>query len=362
MQKGRAVWQNILPTAFLSIGKTSGQTHVIKNDTQFNCKKSQRCFTKMVVRFMLKVVFGGGFSMKKIGCCQRLLLILHLLLIVVFAVACADHHVSSWQQIQPRPAGTPLTIWIATDLHYLSEDLTDEGTLFLSTMENGDGKLTECTPEILDEFVAQVLKARPDALILSGDLTFNGERKSLEDLTEKLNEVQDAGIPVLVIPGNHDIDYPLAFDYEGDSYTMAENITMDSFRQICGGLGYDMAMSRDESSFSYMYQLAEDVQILMLDGNTSEAPGAMGEDTLDWAEKQLKAARENERMVFSVSHQNVLPQNQLLYYGFAFYNYEDVAALLQKYGVTANFSGHSHIQHVSQDQGLKDYATGALSR
>ncbi len=287
--------------------------------------------------------------------------------ILLWGAACSGSsedggiHAKPPGKIPVKKAGEPLTIWVATDLHYLAEGLTDEGPMFMSTMINGDGKLTERTPEILEAFLEQVLTAQPDALVLSGDLTFNGERQSLQELANQLAAVQEAGIPVLVIPGNHDIDYPLAFSYEGEAMRVVENISMDTFQEICGKFGYDQAVSSDPSSFSYAYKLAEDVQILCLDGNTTEYAGSLSMETMKWAENQLAETQKAGVTVLSVSHQNVLPQNQLLYYGFALYNYEEVAAMLQKYGVKANFSGHSHIQHVSREGDLADYATGPLS-
>ena len=255
----------------------------------------------------------------------------------------------------------PLTIWVATDLHYLSEELYGETPIFLTTLKQGDGKLTEKMPQILDIFVEQVLTARPEALVLAGDLTFNGERLSLQHLADKLSVVQQAGIPVLVIPGNHDIDSFWSMTYVGDGMSSTEPITKDGFYEICGAFGYEQAVARDENSFSYLYSLAEDVQLLCLDGNPNDYQGALTEETLAWAEAQLAEAQKQGKTVLTVTHQNVLPQNSLLYYGYAFYNYEDVAAMLQKYGVTANFSGHSHLQHVAQEGDLKDYATGSLA-
>ena len=61
-------------------------------------------------------------------------------------------------------------------------------------------------PELLEAFIDQVIAEHPSALILSGDISMNGEEINHEELAERLHRVQDAGIPVLVIPGNHDIN------------------------------------------------------------------------------------------------------------------------------------------------------------
>ena len=38
-----------------------------------------------------------------------------------------------------------------------------------------------------------VIKQKPDGLILSGDLTFNGKKKSHEELAEKLKKLRKMG-------------------------------------------------------------------------------------------------------------------------------------------------------------------------
>ena len=93
---------------------------------------------------------------------------------------------------------------VATDLHYLAPSLTDHGPIFQRMMENSDGKCTQYCDEILDAFLLEVIELRPEALILTGDLSFNGERESHLALAEKLKAVEEAGIPVLVLPGNDD--------------------------------------------------------------------------------------------------------------------------------------------------------------
>lgn len=88
-----------------------------------------------------------------------------------------------------------LTLFVATDLHYLAPELTDNGSTFEQMIARGDGKVMAYSEEIANAFVAQVISRHPDALILSGDLTFNGERTSHEALADKLSRVTAAGIP-----------------------------------------------------------------------------------------------------------------------------------------------------------------------
>ena len=69
-----------------------------------------------------------------------------------------------------------LTFYIASDIHYLSNKLTDYGSAFNKFNKSGDGKQTEYINDILDQFCNEVNINKPDILILSGDLTLNGEK------------------------------------------------------------------------------------------------------------------------------------------------------------------------------------------
>ncbi len=90
-------------------------------------------------------------------------------------------------------------ILLASDIHYLSRGLTDFGDGFKYKVEHGDGKVVNYIWEITDAFIEAVKKEDPDLVILSGDLTLNGERDSHLDFAKKLKEIEDAGIPVIVI-------------------------------------------------------------------------------------------------------------------------------------------------------------------
>jgi histidinol phosphatase-like PHP family hydrolase/predicted MPP superfamily phosphohydrolase len=67
-----------------------------------------------------------------------------------------------------------------------------------------------------------VRSGRPDAVVLMGDLVDNGDADGADkDLARLCDELADKGVPVLVVPGNHDGDYERLFRIfgkTGDSY------------------------------------------------------------------------------------------------------------------------------------------------
>ena len=65
-------------------------------------------------------------------------------------------------------------LMVVSDLHYLTPALYQDSELFLQALRNGDGKITQFGDILLQALYRQILQEQPDALIVTGDLTFNG--------------------------------------------------------------------------------------------------------------------------------------------------------------------------------------------
>lgn len=256
----------------------------------------------------------------------------------------------------------PLNIWLATDTHYIAPELTDGGTFYQSMIESGDGKYMYACEEITDEFISQVIEAKPDALIIAGDLTFNGARLSHEGFVKKLRQIEDAGVQVLTIPGNHDFTLKRAAKFSGENYELVESIDASDYLDLYGDFGYSQAIAKDDTSLSYVYELSDNVRVLAVDVNTvAGMSGILTKATLKFVEEQLIKAREDKAYVISVTHQTLLTHSELTSQGIIFINNDKLLELYEKYGVLCNLSGHMHIQHMKQSKGgVWDIATGSL--
>lgn len=253
----------------------------------------------------------------------------------------------------------PLRIAVASDLHYLSKDLTDNGPFFRAVVKKGDGKLMLDVEAITEAFVGQMIDEAPDLLILSGDLSFNGAYQSHADLAEKLRRIEASGIPVLVIPGNHDLLNSSAARFEGEGFERVRGTTPEDFAELYASFGPDEALAFDENSGSYAVEPCRGLRIILLDTN-SAAANTLPKESLSWLEKQLKEARRSGARVITVSHQNLLTHNGRFTYGYVINNAGEIGSLLTRYGVMANLSGHMHIQHFLRD-GFPELLTSALS-
>ena len=256
-----------------------------------------------------------------------------------------------------------LTLLVATDLHYLAPELTDHGSCFTQMIERGDGKVMAYSEELVEAFVTQVIARHPDALILSGDLTFDGERASHEALADKLARVEAAGIPVLVLPGNHDLNNRSAARFAGEGYELVDSVTASEFRDIYQPFGYEDALSRDRASLSYVAGVSQKLRILLVDVNDANPQGEAEAQTLVWIKEQLAQARRDGCRVITVSHQSLLSHSSALFTsGFSIGNAYELVELYAKAPVLCNLSGHIHMQHMSAtEKGLWDIATSSLA-
>ena len=256
-------------------------------------------------------------------------------------------------------------IIIGTDVHYLAEEYTDYGEAFQRMVDYGDGRLVTYMDQITDEFLTEVIEEQPEALILSGDLSSNGEKRSHEALAEKLRQVEDAGIPVLVIPGNHDINNTNAAVYIGEEKAQAPAVTAEEFLQIYYDYGYGQAFSRDETSLSYAYALDEKNWLLMLDSAQYDpvnlVEGRIQQSTLKWMKGILEEAGQRGIFVLPIAHHNLLSQSRMYTTQCTMENHQEVIRLLEEYGCPLFLSGHLHVQRIhkhKEQPGTPDDAYG----
>lgn len=260
----------------------------------------------------------------------------------------------------PAAQADETTIVHLSDLHYLSPTLTDGGEDFMAMLQEGDGKLTHYTPQLLRAFIAEMLALRPDAVVLSGDLTLSGALQSHRELAAQLEELVDAGIPVYVLPGNHDLAKG-AYCFSDIGTTIVEGTSGEEFASMYERCGYGDALVRDEGSLSYVAEIAPGLRLLVVDVNAEGMGGDLNRALLDWTEAQLQAAQEAGAMVIGVSHQNLLEHSEQFVTGYIMGSALMLRRLWERYGVPLHLSGHLHVQHIAKNNGLTDIAASALS-
>ena len=263
----------------------------------------------------------------------------------------------------------PVDIMLATDLHYLTDALIEKGPVFDDLFATGDGKMLYDLERIVDAFITQALTSQPDVVVLSGDLTLNGEKLSHEHLSEKLDQLQAAGIVVFVTPGNHDLNNYHASRFTKEAVYRVEKTTPDAFRQMYQSDSSHI-VSMDDASLSYVAAMREDAWLVMLDtvkyeNNSEQSPsepsGRVRLETELWLEDVLRSADEQGVQPIVVSHHNLLEHHPHMNRNFTIEHPRRIKEMFQTFGVRTHFSGHIHVQHTAVEGELYDVATGALS-
>ncbi|MDD3253554.1 MAG: metallophosphoesterase [Lachnospiraceae bacterium] len=258
-------------------------------------------------------------------------------------------------EAEPEKPYDPPRIMLASDLHYMSRTTHDDGTAFQKMLEGDDGKASQYSDEMIDALLTEALEQKPTALVLSGDITLNGERENHVYLAEKLHNLQEAGVQVVVIPGNHDINNKDAATYFGTKRTEAEYLESgEDFLELYHEFGYDQSPSRDPASLSYMYPLDATHWLLMLDScqyeDRNHVEGRLKPETLAWLEAHLKLAGEHGIQILPIAHHNLLSESRLYTTQCTLENGETVRELLEKYQTPLYISGHLHAQRIKRYQ------------
>lgn len=231
----------------------------------------------------------------------------------------------------------------------------------MTVIDNADGKTTAYSGEILSALLSEVNLAKPEFLFLTGDLTYNGEKTSHEEPSAALKEVEKEGTEVLLIPGNHDLNNSSAYAYSEGSQSPTSSVSASEFEDLYWDVCYKKALYRDPNSLSYIYSPRTDLWFLFLDSESSPiAQGWITDETQSWLSPRLAEAKKKGIQVISFTHENLLLQNPL-FADRCLLNYEGMGTLYRQYGLSANFSGHLHVQHFLASQGLSDIATSSLS-
>ena len=158
-------------------------------------------------------------------------------------------------------ASAETKLMVVSDPHYMDPSLYRGSELFLSVLRRGDGKLTQYGEDLLSALYRQVLEEKPELLLVTGDLTFNGEKASHLALADWFRTVEAAGVPVRFIPGNHDINTAGPVGFSGNAYYSTDPVTPDEFASIYEGF----LESPGDAGFSYVVQVSSHLRVVMTD-------------------------------------------------------------------------------------------------
>ncbi len=257
--------------------------------------------------------------------------------------------------------------YLVTDTHYFSSELPCHGEKYDEFMQ-GEQKCFAETAEINKAAFKWLEKTEEaDTILIAGDLSFNGEKKSHLEFIKLLKKLKKSGKKIYVITAGHDFnDHPFCFDEEGRKEP--EGTKREELFDLYYEFGFKDALFVHRESLSYVAQLCDGVRLLALnnDGDFSNKK-TYTPDQLEWILKQTRKAREDGQMMFVMNHYPLIPACPVFdFIGDAVMpNADNITSLLADEGVHLAFTGHMHNQSIKlklSDKGNRfwDVCTGSL--
>ena len=261
---------------------------------------------------------------------------------------------------------TSKKIYVLADIHVMAPSLIDspDNKAWQEDLEEMK-TMQDLSVPIFNTLVETIKTAKPDILLIVGDLTKASEVESHNYVVNKLTEIQALGISVYVIPGNRDRGYMEdARKYINDSYVDAEMIDNYTFAKLYKNFGYGSSSERYKESLTYMVEPFNGLTLIGLDDGIWATPK---DDVIDWVCKKSKEANEKGNQVILMTHHMIMPH----YYGqdeiselSIIDNYEKIRQKLIEAGIKVVLTGHSHVSDIarftdSQGREIYDIATGS---
>ena len=247
----------------------------------------------------------------------------------------------------------PLKFVIMTDIHYYSKKNWIAGNFEELPPEN-DQLLRKYSEEIIKHTFDELCEdGESDIVLISGDLTNNGERKSHEEIREALRTLKARGKRVFVTTATHDYhnDYMPAFvpDENGNQVPVPQ-FSRDELLDFYREFGYDTAISTHEESMSYVAQLADGYRLLALNDDHGDPHCGYTEECFEWITEQVKKARDEGQHIIAMTHHPLITPS-------AFYEIIGGTNLLHErekrieqfadMDIPFILTGHSHIHNIS---------------
>lgn len=259
-------------------------------------------------------------------------------------------------------------IVVLSDTHVMAPELlVSDGPAWQQLLAT-DRKMVDKSQALFDTMVERLkTELQPQLLLITGDITKDGELLSHQYVVRKLDELRQCGIQTLVIPGNHDLGTRKALSYDGDSTAKAATVTADDFAKLYEPYGYGEQSDRENSTLTYC---VEPVPGLVIVGIDSGEKGRLSPLTLNWVCNKAEEARSAGKQVLAMMHHPLFPH----FYGVdKFVNtavitdYENVRNRLADAGIRVILTGHFHTSDIAkssnadQSQSVYDVTTGSLA-
>lgn len=277
---------------------------------------------------------------------------------------------------------------VLSDTHYISKE-----------MLLGDGCEAPLLRHQVNKAVFRELAVQTeiDTILITGDLTDDGDEPSHHEFADMLREVKASGKKVYVLTATHDFHFCRAyvmkrgwpvkyrgapwnrpwFDKEKCDYRrlvtdefshltaeecvppLVKVCTADDLWEIYREFGRDQAFSVYAPGYSYAVKLDEKLWCLMLNNNfrdvdaTEDMSAGYSPDCYRWIKSVMEQAKEQGAFVFACTHHPLVPPVPAYKIGGGSRNMRGPVPcrMLADLGITLVFSGHTHFADIAFGSG-----------
>jgi len=205
----------------------------------------------------------------------------------------------------------------------------------------------------LDELTKQAKQQKFEYLFVAGDITRDGEYEGHVRAAQLLRQFEkDTGVPVAVVPGNHDINKGNAADYSSGKREQARNLSPGEFLELYGQLGYDLP-GCERFELSYAADLGRGYRLIAIDTTFHRADntGKISlEELCDWVVAQCAKAKAAGKTIVGLGHHNLAEQlggQETILRNFGFDEVRPTAEAFADAGMHFYFSGHLHLGEIA---------------
>jgi len=241
-------------------------------------------------------------------------------------------------------SGKGIKIVVMSDVHLLSQELfTDENYL-----KYAEADKMEHISEAIMRTVADKLPRETKYLLISGDLTENGDEESHLVLAGILKEIENRGTEVFVINGNHDV--------ATKSASIGVKSSGERFKEIYADFGYNQAVAAFDGSLSYAADLGKTHRLIAVDNIEYfyDAAGeikksSLGDTHKKWIMEQIKRCKTDKRVPVLMSH--VPFKNHFPKIVASLQDKQDYIDMTKEFadnGAHYAFTGHLHVQDIQK--------------
>ncbi|MDP4268228.1 MAG: metallophosphoesterase [Bacteroidota bacterium] len=270
-----------------------------------------------------------------------------------------------------------IKICSVSDIHYFNPQLIEKNGKAFQKSILYDRKMVAESDAIFKSFCDTIQNIKPDILLITGDLTKDGELLCHTVVASELRKLMNKGIKVFVVPGNHDINNHNALSYNGDSTKHVQFIVPEEFEKIYADFGYKQALDKDPYSRSYVAEPVNGLQILAIDACRyeisaskphPETSGGIRPETYKWLKSKIANATAQNKIIIGIMHHGMLEHfkgQKTIFPKYVIDAWDTISSQLADLGLQIVFTGHFHAQDIVKKQtsagnNIYDIETGSL--